>query len=121
MRFIIVEGVLEKTESLFIQVLLIPLIFIVGIGMVFRGTAKIIEETTDVLKDRTKLAGGFLQAFGTAFPDMVIGVVAALISLKVRDTDYVRAINLAIIAASTTRRSPSSTTRTVSSWARCGR
>ena len=61
-----------------------------------------IEETTDVLKDRTKLAGGLLQAFGTAFPDMVIGIVAALISLQVRNTDYVRAINLAIIAASTT-------------------
>jgi len=102
LRFIIVEDVLEKTESAFVQILIIPLIFIVGIGTVFRGTAKIIEETTDVLKDRTKLAGGFLQAFGTAFPDMVIGVVAALISLKVRDTDYVRAINLAIIAASTT-------------------
>ncbi|MBI5369922.1 hypothetical protein HZA85_01880 [Candidatus Uhrbacteria bacterium] len=68
----------------------------------FRGTAQVIEETTDVLKDRTKLAGGFLQAFGTAFPDMVIGIVAAFISLQVKDTDPVRAIQLAIIAASTT-------------------
>jgi len=33
---------------------------------------------------------------------MVIGVVAAIASLQVRNTDYVRAINLAIIAASTT-------------------
>lgn len=76
--------------------------FFIGIGYIFRGTSKVIEETTDVLKDRTKLAGGFLQAFGTAFPDMVIGIVAAFISLQVRDSDYVRAINLAIIAASTT-------------------
>ncbi len=42
------------------------------------------------------------QKFGTAFPDMVIGIMSAFISLQVRNTDYVRAINLAIIAASTT-------------------
>ena len=33
---------------------------------------------------------------------MVIGVVAAFISLQIKSTDYARAINLAIIAASTT-------------------
>ncbi|MFA6525076.1 MAG: hypothetical protein WCT33_02260 [Patescibacteria group bacterium] len=102
LRFIIVNQVLEATETWWIQAVSIIIIFGIGIGYVFRGTAKVIEETTEVLKDRTKLAGGFLQAFGTAFPDMVIGVVAAFISLQVRDTDYVRAINLAIIAASTT-------------------
>lgn len=102
LRFLIAGQILEKTEVWWFQAVAIMLIFGVGIGYVFRGTAKVIEETTDVLKDRTKLAGGFLQAFGTAFPDMVIGVVAAFISLQVRDTDYTRAINLAIIAASTT-------------------
>jgi len=102
LRFLIVGRVLENTEVWWLQATAIILIFYIGIGYVFRGTAKVIEETTDVLKNRTKLAGGFLQAFGTAFPDMVIGVVAALISLQVRNTDYVRAINLAIIAASTT-------------------
>lgn len=102
LRFLLVDRILEKTESSWLQAIIIIIVFAVGIGYVFRGTAKVIEETTDVLKNRTKLAGGFLQAFGTAFPDMVIGVVAALISLQVRDTDYVRAINLAIIAASTT-------------------
>ena len=102
LRFLIVDRILEGTEVWWLQVAAIVLIFGIGIGYVFRGTAKAIEETTDVLKDRTKLAGGFLQAFGTAFPDMVIGVVAAVISLQVRDTDYVRSINLAIIAASTT-------------------
>ncbi|MFA6272062.1 MAG: hypothetical protein WC693_03040 [Patescibacteria group bacterium] len=102
LRFIIVNQVLEASEAWWIQAIAIIIIFGIGIGYVFRGTAKVIEETTEVLKDRTKLAGGFLQAFGTAFPDMVIGVVAAFISLQIRDTDYVRAINLAIIAASTT-------------------
>jgi MFS family permease len=102
LRFLIVGRILEGTEVWWLQAVAIVIIFGIGIGYVFRGTAKVIEETTDVLKDRTKLAGGFLQAFGTAFPDMVIGVVAAFISLQVRDTDYVRAINLAIIAASTT-------------------
>ncbi len=102
LRFIIVDYMLEGTTEWWIQSLAIMIIFVVGIGFVFRGTAKVIEETTDVLKDRTKLAGGFLQAMGTAFPDMVIGVMAAIISLQVRDTDYLRAVNLAIIAASTT-------------------
>jgi len=102
LRFLVVDRILEGTETRWLQAAAILLIFGIGIGYVFRGTAKVIEETTDVLKDRTKLAGGLLQAFGTAFPDMVIGVVAALISLRVRDADYVRAINLAIIAASTT-------------------
>lgn len=102
LRFLVVDKLLEGTDIWWLQTIAIILIFGVGIGYVFRGTAKVIEETTDVLKDRTKLAGGFLQAFGTAFPDMVIGVVAALVSLQVRNTDYLRAVNLAIIAASTT-------------------
>lgn len=102
LRFLVVDRVLKATEVWWLQILAIIVVFGLGIGFVFRGTAKVIEETTDVLKDRTKLAGGFLQAFGTAFPDLVIGVVAAIMSLQVRNTDYVRAINLAIIAASTT-------------------
>ncbi|MEK7066689.1 MAG: hypothetical protein AAB965_03930, partial [Patescibacteria group bacterium] len=102
LRFFIVGQVLEGSEDWVIQSVAILIIFGVGIGYIFRGTANVIEETTDVLKDRTKLAGGFLQSFGTAFPDMVIGVMAATLSLAVKDTDYVRAINLAIIAASTT-------------------
>lgn len=101
-RFFVVDGFLDASGSWLTQAIVITIIFIIGIGFVFRGTANVIEETTDVLKDRTGLAGGFLQAFGTAFPDMVIGVVAAIISLQVRDTDQVRAINLAIIAAATT-------------------
>ena len=102
LRFFIVDQFLEGSEIWWLQVLSILVIFGVGIAYVFRGTANVIEETTDVLKDRTGLAGGFLQSFGTAFPDMVIGIMAALISLNVRNTDSVRAINLAIIAASAT-------------------
>lgn len=102
LRFVIADRVLAGSENVWVQIVAIAAIFIIGIGFVFCGTAKVIEETTDVLKDRTGLAGGFLQAFGTAFPDMVIGVVAAVASWQVRNTDYARAVNLAIIAASTT-------------------
>jgi hypothetical protein len=102
LKFAVADQVLAKTDVWWIKALAIALILIVGLVFIFRGTANVIEETTDVLKDRTGLAGGFLQAFGTAFPDMIIGVVAAIVSLQVRDTDFVRAINLAIIAASAT-------------------
>ncbi|HCC83713.1 TPA: hypothetical protein DEP96_02600 [Candidatus Uhrbacteria bacterium] len=102
LRFVVSDIFLGSSETVWLQILAIVIIFTIGIGYVFRGTAMVIEETTDVLKDRTKLAGGFLQAFGTAFPDMIIGVTAAIVSLQVRDTDYARAINLAIIAASAT-------------------
>jgi MFS family permease len=100
LRYVMV-GVMDK-ESLLLKVIAIAVIFGVGIVFVFRGTANIIEETTDVLKDRTGLAGGFLQSFGTAFPDMIIGVTAAILSLSVRESDMVRSINLAIIAAAAT-------------------
>lgn len=101
LRFL-VAGELLGAESVMLQVFAIVIIFSVGFGYVFSGTANVIEETTDVLKDRTRLAGGFLQAFGTAFPDMIIGIVAAFFSLQARDVDPARAINLAIVAASAT-------------------
>lgn len=102
LRFFVIGEVLEKSSDPWIEILAIMIVFGLGIGYIFNRTAKVIEETTDVLKDRTGLAGGFLQSFGTAFPDMIIGVMAALASLSVRDGDYSRAINLAIIAASAT-------------------
>ena len=74
----------------------------VGAFFLLRSSAKIIEETTEVLSERTQLAGGLLQSLGTAFPDMILGIVAALVSVSLRSTDYSRAINYAIIAASTT-------------------
>jgi hypothetical protein len=101
LRLVIVGFFLEQ-ENIFIRIAAVIFILVVGAFYIIRGTAKVIEETTDVLKDRTKLAGGFLQSFGTAFPDMVIGIVAAVLSLKVASTDYLRAVNLAIVAAATT-------------------
>lgn len=100
LRFVMVD--LMSSEHIFVKIIAILVIFVVGIVLVFRGTAKVIEETTDVLKDRTGLAGGFLQSLGTAFPDMIIGVTAAVLSLSVRETDITRSINLAIIAAAAT-------------------
>jgi len=78
------------------------LILGIGAGFVLQGTAKVIEETTDVLSKRTKLASGFLQSIATAFPDMALGIVAAIISLRLKDVDYSLAISFAIIAAATT-------------------
>ncbi len=100
LRFVMVD--IMSSGSLVFKVIAIATIFIVGIVFIFRGTANIIEETTDVLKDRTGLAGGFLQSLGTAFPDMIIGVTAAVLSLSVRESDVTRSINLAIIAAAAT-------------------
>ncbi|MDD3007171.1 MAG: hypothetical protein PHX30_06370 [Candidatus Pacebacteria bacterium] len=102
LRYFVIGEILEKSHDIWMEILAILVVFLVGIGYIFRRTAKVIEETTDILKDRTGLAGGFLQAFGTAFPDMIIGVMAAIASLQVRDADYARAINLAIIAAAST-------------------
>lgn len=78
------------------------LIIVVGAFYILKNSADVIEETTDVLHSRTKIAGGVLQSFGTAFPDMVLGIVAAISSLKLRDTNYLLAVNYAIIAAATT-------------------
>jgi hypothetical protein len=91
-------------ENLSQTVRLTGTILILGIGSVFvlRGCADIIEETTDILSKKTKLAGGLLQSIGTAFPDMALGIVAALISLELRQTDYPAAVSFAIIAAATT-------------------
>jgi Ca2+/Na+ antiporter len=80
---------------------IIILLMIIGVYLIMQ-TAGVIEKTTGVLKDRTGIAGGLLQALGTAFPDMVIGVVSAILSLQAASTDMTRSINLAIIAASTT-------------------
>lgn len=99
-RFVVTPWL--QSENLPIQIASIVLILGVGVFYLLSSSAKIIEETTEVLSERTKLAGGLLQSLGTAFPDMILGIVAALISLNLRSTDAVRAINYAIIAASTT-------------------
>lgn len=92
------------SENLILPVRLIGaiLILLIGAFFVLKGCANIIEETTDVLSKRTKLAGGFLQSIGTAFPDMALGIVAALVSLRLRESNYTLAVSYAIIAAATT-------------------
>ena len=90
-----------ENENTVIAVLAVLLGIGIGTYVIF-STAHIIEETTGVLKNRTGLAGGLLQSLGTAFPDMVIGVTAAIMSLSVAATDNFAAITYAIIAASTT-------------------
>mgnify|MGYP001568651959 FL=1 len=101
LRFIL-EQFIDEKYSFFIRIGAVIFILAFGTFFVLKRTAKIIEETTGVLSHRTKLAGGMLQSLGTAFPDMVLGVTAALISLRVASTDYSLAINYAIIAAATT-------------------
>lgn len=98
-KFFLVQTLSNENQS--IDLVSAFIIFLVGLFLI-RKTANIIEKTTGVLKYRTGLAGGLLQSLGTAFPDMVIGVVSAVFSLQVASQDPVKAINLAIIAASTT-------------------
>lgn len=92
---------LLRLDEMWVVIVMEVLVFAIGVYLI-QQTAGVIEKTTAVLKDKTGLAGGLLQAIGTAFPDMVIGVVAAILSLQAAATDYTRSINLAIIAASTT-------------------
>ena len=100
LRFIL-EQFIDEKYSFFIRIGAVIFILAFGTFFVLKRNTKIIEETTGVLSHRTKLAGGMLQSLGTAFPDMVLGVTAALISLRVASTDYSLAINYAIFAAAT--------------------
>lgn len=101
LRFYLV-GFLEEGTFLWLKIVSIILILGVGALFVLRKIAEVIEETTEVLSEKTKLASGLLQSLGTAFPDMVLGVMAAIISLRLVNEDYSMAINFAIIAAATT-------------------
>ncbi len=94
--------ILEETHNIWILGFLSAIIILAGTLLVLTKTADIIEETTEVLSERTKLAGGLLQSLGTAFPDMVLGIIAAIISMRYRTTDFGRSINYAIIASATT-------------------
>ncbi|MFA6190521.1 MAG: hypothetical protein WC711_03410 [Candidatus Staskawiczbacteria bacterium] len=93
---------LEESVDVWLKIVAIIVIIGAGAFFVLKGIAKIIEETTSVLSHRTKIASGLLQSLGTAFPDMVLGIVSAVISLSLIKEDYGLAINFAIIAASTT-------------------
>lgn len=101
LRFFLFRFLAEE-NGLIVRLTTTILILLIGAVFVLKGAAKVIEETTDVLSQRTKLAGGVLQSLGTAFPDMALGVVAALVSLSLRETNYSLAVTYAIIAAATT-------------------
>lgn len=92
---------LLESESILIQSIAILGILVVG-GAVIYQVANYIEHITSILKDKTGLAGGLLQAFGTAFPDMALGITAAIVSLNYAGTNQALAIQYAIVAASTT-------------------
>ncbi len=96
------EGFLGEENVLWVRMSSVILITIVGAFFVLKGIAQVIEETTEVLSGRTKIASGLLQSLGTAFPDMVLGIVSAVISLGLLKENYELAISFAIIAASTT-------------------
>src|SRR3989344_3498991 len=100
LRFYLI-GFLQEHNFLWLRIA--GIILIIGIGaFALKEVAEVIEETTEVLSDRTRLASGLLQSLGTAFPDMVLGIVAAVISLSLIKENYTLAINFAIIAAATT-------------------
>jgi hypothetical protein len=101
LRFVFVKC-LSSEYDLWIRILGIISIIIVSIAFILRGTANIIEETTEVLSERTKIAGGLLQSLGTAFPDMVLGIIAAILSLNVRNTSLLLSVRYAVIAAAAT-------------------
>lgn len=78
------------------------LILVLGIAYPLTKAAGIIEASTDILSKKTGLAAGLLQSLGTAFPDMILGVTAAIISLSLVKDNPDRAISFALIAAATT-------------------
>jgi hypothetical protein len=90
-----------EAENWMVMAASILIIFTGGV-VALKGSADIIEETTEILSEKTKLAGGLLQSIGTAFPDMVLGIIAAVISMRLKNTDYAAAVNFAVIAAATT-------------------
>ena len=93
---------ISETQPQYIQIIGVISILALGTVFVLTRSAEVIEETTEVLSEKTKLAGGLLQSLGTAFPDMILGVSAAFISLGLRSSNIDRSINFAIIAAATT-------------------
>lgn len=101
LRFYLADFLGEEMDT-WIRVVSAILILGIGVFFVLRKIAEVIEETTESLSEKTKLASGLLQSLGTAFPDMVLGVMAAIISLRLVKEDYGMAINFAIIAAATT-------------------
>lgn len=74
--------------------------FLLGIYLL-RETSKIIQNATAVLKDRTNIMGKLLQPSGAAFSNIIIGVVAAILSWMLTTSDPVKSVNLSILATTT--------------------
>lgn len=99
-KFVLSDHLL-KLESIPVEIITIFAILVFG-GFVIYSITNYIEDITGMLKDKTGIAGGLLQALGTAFPDMSLGIIAAIISLSYVGTNRLLAIQYAIVAASTT-------------------
>lgn len=78
------------------------IILITGAAYPLTKAAGIIESVTDILSKKSGLSAGLIQSLGTAFPDMILGVTAAIISLSFVKDDPEKAISFALIAAATT-------------------
>jgi hypothetical protein len=100
-RFVLTQ-LLSLNQPSVVQCIASIIILALGALFILKQSAGIIEETTEVLSERTKLAGGLLQAIGTAFPDMILGIIAATISVRLKSTDTVASLNYAVIASATT-------------------
>ena len=91
----------KNLEGANIPVAILFMVIILSLGIfALLKIAKIIEETTSVLKDKIGLAGGLLQAIGTAFPDMIIGIVAAISAVNATTPE--EKLKFAILAAAAT-------------------
>ncbi len=105
---LVIAGIITYLSTYFknlsdtnIPVATLFLVIILGLGITaLLKIAKIIEETTSVLKDKIGLAGGLLQAIGTAFPDMIIGIVAAISAVNASTPE--EKLKFAILAAAAT-------------------
>jgi hypothetical protein len=103
LSFILRYGFYNIIHNENIAVSSFSIVLVLAIGtFVVSMIAEIIEETTGILRHRTGLAGGLIQAVGTALPDMIVGITAAIMSIQALKVDYSLAINYAIIAASST-------------------
>lgn len=100
LRFYVIKGPIV-IDNLYLQLAIIIFVLALG-GIIIYQIANYIEDITSILKDKTGLAGGLLQAFGTAFPDMALGITAAIVSLNYAGTNQLLAVQYAIVAASTT-------------------
>jgi Ca2+/Na+ antiporter len=91
----------KKMEEISLPLTFLITGIIIGLGIVaLLRIAEIIEATTSVIKDKVGLAGGLLQAVGTAFPDMIIGIVAAISAVNATTPED--KLKFAILAAAAT-------------------